>query len=78
MNILQQYGMSAGEPYMKHLEGSIWELRPLRDRILFTTWYKNGFILLHHFMKKIQKSPRSETEKAQREPKDLNERSALS
>ena len=63
---------------MKHLEGSIWELRPLRDRILFTTWYKNGFILLHHFMKKTQKSPRSETEKAQREPKDLNERSALS
>ena len=78
MNILQQYGMSAGEPYMKHLEGSIWELRPLRDRILFATWYKNGFILLHHFMKKTQKTPRSEIEKAQRELKDLSERSDLS
>ena len=78
MNILQQYGMSAGEPYMKHLEGSIWELRPLRDRILFATWYKNSFILLHHVMKKTQKTPRSEIEKAQRELKDLIERSDLS
>ena len=27
-----------GEPFIKHLEGEIWELRPLRDRILFAAW----------------------------------------
>lgn len=44
---LSQYGKWAGEPYMKHLDGEIWELRPLRDRILFAAWYNDGFILLH-------------------------------
>ncbi len=31
---LSEYGIQAGEPYIKHLDGDIWELRPLRDRIL--------------------------------------------
>ncbi|GHT97666.1 hypothetical protein FACS1894142_2690 [Spirochaetia bacterium] len=26
---LKVYGTTAGEPYMKHLEGEIWELRPI-------------------------------------------------
>ncbi len=30
-----EHGTAAGEPYVKHLDGEIWELRPLRDRILF-------------------------------------------
>ena len=45
-----------GEPFIKHLEGDIWELRPLRDRILFAAWLDDGFILLHHFVKKTQKT----------------------
>ena len=28
---LSLYGTQAGEPYMKHLDGDIWELRPIRD-----------------------------------------------
>lgn len=35
MRALSEYGTQAGEPYVKHLDGEIWELRPLRDRILF-------------------------------------------
>lgn len=35
IEILKQYGTQAGEPYIKHLDGEIWELRPIRDRILF-------------------------------------------
>ena len=38
MDALSEHGKRAGEPYIKHLEGEIWELRPLRDRILFATW----------------------------------------
>lgn len=34
LKILSEYGTQAGEPYVKHLDGDIWELRPLRDRIL--------------------------------------------
>lgn len=74
IEILSQYGTSIGEPYMKHLDDNIWELRPLRDRILFVAWVNGSFVLLHHFMKKTQKTPKREIEKAKRELDDLKER----
>lgn len=74
INILQQYGKTAGEPYMKHLDEEIWELRPLRNRIFFVAWDGKSFILLHHFIKKTQKTPKREIEQAKREYKDLIER----
>ena len=64
----------AGQPYIKHLDAEIWELRPLRDRILFVAWLDGSFVLLHHFVKKTQKTPRREIEKAKRELQDLKER----
>ncbi len=74
LEALSQYGLSLGEPFIKHLDGDIWELRPLRDRILFVSWNGNKFVLLHHFMKKTQKTPRREIEQAKRELADLKER----
>ena len=72
---LSIYGLQLGEPYIKHLDGDIWELRPLRDRILFVAWQENGgFVLLHQFMKKTQKTPACEIEKAKREYNDLLKR----
>lgn len=71
---LKQYGKQLGEPYIKHLDGDIWELRPLRDRILFVAWHDDGFVLLHQFMKKTQKTPAREIEQAKRELADLIER----
>lgn len=75
MKILKEHGTRAGEPYVKHIEGEIWELRPLRDRILFVGWDGNRFILLHYFMKKTQKTPKREIEQAKRNMKDFVERS---
>lgn len=71
---LSEYGTQAGEPYIKHLDGEIWELRPLRDRILFVGWVNGSFVLLHQFMKKTQKTPAREIAKAKRELADLIER----
>ena len=71
IELLSQHGTRTGEPYIKHLEDEIWELRPLRDRILFVAWLDGSFVLLHHFVKK---TPRREIEKAMRELKDLKER----
>ena len=71
---LSEYGTQAGEPYIKHLDGEIWELRPLRDRILFVGWVNGSFVLLHQFMKKTQKTPAREITKAKRELADLIER----
>lgn len=64
---LSVYGTSIGEPFIKHLDGKIWELRPLRDRILFIVWHNNSYILLHCFIKKTQKTPQREIEQAKRE-----------
>ena len=74
IEILSQYGTAAGEPYLKHLDGEIWELRPLRDRILFVAWHDGAFVLLHTFMKKTQKTPAREIDKAKRELADMIER----
>lgn len=74
IKILQEYGTQAGEPYIKHLDGDIWELRPLRNRVLFVAWMNGSFVLLHHFMKKTQKTPVREIEKAKRELADMKER----
>ena len=71
---LKKYGLQLREPHIKHLDGKIWELRPLRDRILFVAWHNGSFILLHHFAKKTQKTPAKEIEKAKRELKEIIER----
>lgn len=71
---LREYGLQLKEPYIKHLDGEIWELRPLRDRILFVAWHNGSFVMLHQFMKKTQKTPAREIEKAKRELADLIER----
>lgn len=75
IKMLSLYGVQAGEPYIKHLDGEIWELRPLRDRILFVAWLNGSYVLLHHFMKQTQKTPKREIDKAKRELADMVERS---
>ncbi len=74
INILSEHGTIAGEPFIKHIDGEIWELRPQRDRIFFVAWVNDSFVLLHYFMKKTQKTPSKEIEQAKRELKDLKER----
>ena len=74
IKMLSEYGTRAGEPYIKHIDGEIWELRPLRDRILFVGWVNSSFVLLHQFMKKTHKTPSLEIDQAKREIADLKER----
>ena len=74
INLLSKNGTEIGEPYIKHLDNEIWELRPLRDRILFAYWDNNKFILLHQFMKKTKKTPVKEIEKARRNLEDYKRR----
>lgn len=75
INYLKIMGPEAREPYVKHLEGEIWELRPIRDRILFAAWDGRSFILLHYFIKKTQKTPQREIDQAKRNLADYRERS---
>ena len=74
IGILMEHGTAAGEPYVKHLDGEIWELRPLKNRFLYAYYKDNKFIVLHHFIKKTQKTPKHEIEQAKRNLKDYLER----
>jgi phage-related protein len=71
---LKQYGTHIGQPVVKHIDGSIWELRPLANRIFFFYWKDNKFVLLHHFIKKTRKTPLREIEQARAKMKDFIER----
>lgn len=77
IRMLEQRGVSIGKPYVKHIEGEIWELRPLRDRILFAYCDNNEIILLSIFMKQTQKTPRKEIKRAKKLLDDYMKRSGL-
>jgi phage-related protein len=75
LSALKQYGTRIGQPMVKHIEGNIWELRPLANRIFFFYWKEDSFVLLHHYIKKSQKTPPREIEQARLKLKDFIERS---
>ena len=74
LNQLSKNGLLIGEPYIKHLQEDIWELRPSRDRILFAFLNNKEILLISHFIKKTQKTPKREIEKAMRLLKEYKER----
>ena len=59
---------------IKHLKGEIWELRPLRNRILYAYYENDTFIILHHFIKTTNKTPKQELEQAKRNLEEYRER----
>lgn len=67
-------GTRLPDTYCKHLDGDIWELRPISDRILFAAWVDGAFVLLHCYVKKTRKAPPREIDKAKRELEDFKRR----
>lgn len=63
------------EPYVKHLEGSVWEMRMKgRDgiaRAAYVTATGRRIVIVHVFPKKAQKTPRREIETALRKAKEV-------
>jgi phage-related protein len=74
IDYLKKVGPRAREPFAKQIDGKLWELRPIRDRILYATFDGRRFILLHHFFKKTRKTPRREIEQAERSLADYMRR----
>jgi len=74
IDLLCERGTRVGEPMVKHLEGDIWELRPLDNRILFAQYKGKLYILLHYFTKKTNKTPSGEIKQAKRNLADYIER----
>lgn len=72
--LLKRNGTRIGYPVVRPIGEDIWELRPLKNRIFFFYWKENKFVLLNHYMKKSQKAPKREIEKAKANMRDWLER----
>ncbi len=64
MEMVEQVGLEQmHEPHIKHIEGKIWELRAKASegiaRGLYVTMTGRRVVVLHVFVKKSQKMPRS-------------------
>ena len=77
IQLLEDNGTNLPTDVVKYLGDDIWELRPSFNRVLFF-YYDNGtYILLHHFRKQTQKTPRREIDKAISEMNDYISRKEL-
>jgi phage-related protein len=79
VELLEQFGPALREPFSKKLTGNeLWELRVQCGsnsyRVFYVGWVKRTFVLFNGFMKKSQKTPRKELERAQRLLDEMKER----
>jgi phage-related protein len=75
-DMIEQLGLSAmREPYIKHLQGKLWEMRMIgRDgisRAIYVTMSGQRVVIVRVFRKKSQKTPRGEIELALKRAEQL-------
>ena len=79
LEILQEKGNLLREPYSKHLEDGIFEIRGKVgtdiSRVLYFFFYDRKIILTSGFIKKSQKTPKKEIQMAKNRRHDYIERS---
>ena len=76
MDMIESYGLQRmREPYVKHLEGAVWEMRMKgKDgiaRAAYVTATGRRVVVVHVFPKKTQKTPRREIQTALRRAKEV-------
>ena len=78
IGLLQEKGNQLREPYSKHLDDGIFELRckvgSNITRVLYFFYYEGQIILTNGFVKKTQKTPHGEIELAKQRRSDYIER----
>jgi phage-related protein len=77
LDLLKAFGLNLGAPYVRSLQGKLWELRTRgrnQHRILYCDASGRRLILLHAFTKKTAKTPPGEIETAMRRLVDYQER----
>lgn len=75
LKVLQEQGNRLREPYSKHLDDGIFEIRGKVgtdiSRVMYFFYYGGRIILTNGFIKKTQKTPKSEIERAKQYRKDF-------
>ena len=75
--LIAEHGLrNVGEPYVKHLQGSLWEIRMKgRDgisRALYVTAKPQRVVVVRVFIKKTQKTPRREIDLALKRAREID------
>ena len=70
IDLLAKNGTNLPTNITKHLEENIWELRPGNNRVFYFYYDESQYVLLHHFRKKSQKTPKREITRAKAERDD--------
>lgn len=78
IELIETFGLeNVHEPYVKHIEDKIWEMRMKgKDRIgraLYVTAKGRRVVILHAFIKKTQKTPNKAKRLAKQRLKELKE-----
>jgi phage-related protein len=76
VELIQTHGLERiREPYLKHLEGSLWEMRLKGGsgiaRAIYVTAVGMRIVVVHVFIKKTQKTPRQEIAQARKMAKEV-------
>ena len=78
LEILEDKGNTLREPYSKHIDDGIFEIRCKVGnnitRIMYFFYYEGKIILTNGFVKKTQKTPKKEIDLAKERRKDFIER----
>ena len=76
VELIQEHGLErVREPYLKHLEGPLWEMRLKGKsgiaRAVYITATGMRIVIVHVFVKKTQKAPRKEINQALKRAKEV-------
>jgi phage-related protein len=76
VELIQTHGLEhVREPYLKHLEGALWEMRMKGRsgiaRAVYVTAVGKRIVVVHVFEKKTQKTPRREIATALKRAKEV-------
>ena len=76
VELIQLHGLErVREPYLKHLQGPLWEIRMKGKsgiaRAIYVTAIGKRVIIVHVFIKKTQKTPRREITTALKRAKEI-------
>ena len=78
IDLLEEFGNSLKEPYVKHIEGEIWELRIKFasdiSRIFYFFVVDNKIILTNGFIKKTMRTPKAQLDLARKYKADYERR----
>jgi|SRR5579862_1257770 len=78
VELIQSHGLEqVREPYVKHLEGPLWEMRMKskdgHSRAIYVTASGQRVVVVRAFVKKTQKTPRREIDLALQRAKEVDQ-----